>query len=320
MIALPMGLILLEPDLGSSIVFIPVGLAMMFLAGIPRSYLIRLLLAASAMVLLVLLDALFFPRLMPVFQLEDYQTNRIRVYLGMPFASADATPNEKRRADLEERKFTYNVDQALISVGSGGWSGKGWCEGTQNALGYLPKKVAHNDFIFSVIAEEWGFLGSIAVVVLHGVILAWFFIAQARDGLGRVLAIGQYPLVHPCFHQHRSQYPAPARDGLAFASAQWRLPAISFLMALGYFKISNSIKETSTYSESTQGNRRRSGVRFKPSTGVGPKTKSPEGSCRCQGRAIENVTSDDEPVFDESRHSRELTVRKSGCRFAPGYQ
>ena len=192
MIALPMGLILLEPDLGSSIVFIPVGLAMMFLAGIPRSYLIRLLLAASAMVLLVLLDALFYPRLIPVFQLEDYQTNRIRVYLGMPFASADATPNEKRRADLEERKFTYNVDQALISVGSGGWSGKGWCEGTQNALGYLPKKVAHNDFIFSVIAEEWGFLGSIAVVVLHGVILVrgLFIASQARDGLGRVLAIG----------------------------------------------------------------------------------------------------------------------------------
>ena len=88
MIALPMGLILLEPDLGSSIVFIPVGLAMMFLAGIPRRYLIRLLLAASAMVLLVLLDALFYPRLIPVFQLEHYQTNRIRVYLGMPFASA----------------------------------------------------------------------------------------------------------------------------------------------------------------------------------------------------------------------------------------
>ncbi len=72
------------------------------------------------------------------------------------------------------------------------WSGKGWCEGTQNALGYLPKKVAHNDFIFSVIAEEWGFLGSIAVVVLHGVILVRGLViaSQARDGLGRVLAIG----------------------------------------------------------------------------------------------------------------------------------
>ncbi|MGB1672033.1 MAG: FtsW/RodA/SpoVE family cell cycle protein, partial [Limisphaerales bacterium] len=189
MIALPMGLILLEPDLGSSIVFIPVGLAMMFLAGIPRSYLIRLLLAASAMVLLVLLDALFYPRLIPVFQLEDYQTNRIRVYLGMPFASVDATPNEKRRADLEERKFTYNVDQALISVGSGGWSGKGWCEGTQNALGYLPKKVAHNDFIFSVLGEEFGLMACIGVLLIYTLLVLRGVALTARhDSLFTALA------------------------------------------------------------------------------------------------------------------------------------
>ena len=92
-------------------------------------------------------------------QLEEYQSNRLRVYFGMSFAPKDASPADKRKADLEERKFKYNVEQALISVGSGGLTGKGWCQGTQNALGYLPKTVAHNDFIFSVIAEEWGFFG-----------------------------------------------------------------------------------------------------------------------------------------------------------------
>jgi rod shape determining protein RodA len=62
----------------------------------------------------------------------------------------------------------WNQRQSLISVGSGGLYGKGWTEGTQARLGYLPRSVAHNDFIFSVIAEEKGFLGSITVLSLFG--------------------------------------------------------------------------------------------------------------------------------------------------------
>src|SRR5581483_8917174 len=82
--------------------------------------------------------------------------------------------------------------QSLISVGSGGLTGKGWTEGTQNALGYLPRAVAHNDFIFSVIAEEKGFLGSLFVLALYSVILFTGIrvAAQARDRLGRLLAVG----------------------------------------------------------------------------------------------------------------------------------
>ena len=142
--------------------------------------------------LLVVADTLFVPKLLPMVQLEEYQKNRLRVYFGMSFAPPDATPTEKREADLEERKFKYNVDQALISVGSGGMTGKGWCQGTQNALGYLPKTVAHNDFIFSVIAEEWGFLGSMTVLLLNGVVIiqGLRIASQARDRMGKVIATG----------------------------------------------------------------------------------------------------------------------------------
>ena len=86
----------------------------------------------------------------------------------------------------------WNTRQSMISVGSGGLTGKGWTEGTQAKLGYLPRAVAHNDFIFSVIAEEKGFLGSITVIGLFGVVL-WnglWIAGLARDRLGALLALG----------------------------------------------------------------------------------------------------------------------------------
>ena len=92
---------------------------------------------------------------------------------------------------------SYNVEQALISVGSGGLTGKGWRQGTQNVLGYLPRAVAHNDFIFSVLAEESGFVGSLVVLSLYAVVLfAGIRIAgQARDRLGRMMAAGVVTLL-----------------------------------------------------------------------------------------------------------------------------
>ena len=192
LIGLPFCLILIEPDLGSSLVLIPVGLVMMFIAGIPKIYLARLVSGSLLVLSLVVVDTLFFPKLLPVVQLEEYQKNRLRVYFGMSFAPPNATQAEKRKADREEREFSYNVNQALISVGSGGMTGKGWCLGTQNALGYLPKPVAHNDFIFSVIAEEWGFLGSMTVLLLNGVVIiqGLRIASQARDRMGKVIATG----------------------------------------------------------------------------------------------------------------------------------
>src|SRR5204862_901936 len=93
--------------------------------------------------------------------------------------------------------YSYNVDQALISVGSGGMLGKGWRQGTQNALGYLPRAVAHNDFIFSVIAEESGFVGSVIVLTLYSIVLftGIKIAGQARDRLGKLLAVGVVTLL-----------------------------------------------------------------------------------------------------------------------------
>ena len=75
--------------------------------------------------------------------------------------------------------------------------GKGWRQGTQNALGYLPRAVAHNDFIFSVIAEEKGFAGSVLVLTLYGIVLftGIRIAGQARDRLGRLLAVGVVTLL-----------------------------------------------------------------------------------------------------------------------------
>jgi rod shape determining protein RodA len=75
--------------------------------------------------------------------------------------------------------------------------GKGWRQGTQNALGYLPRAVAHNDFIFSVIAEEKGFFGSVLVLTLYGTVLftGIRIAGQARDRLGRLLAVGVVTLL-----------------------------------------------------------------------------------------------------------------------------
>lgn len=193
---LPFVLILKEPDLGSALVFLPVGLVMMFVAGVPTRLLVQFVGGVGLVVVLLLVDILFAP---PQWQLklEPYQRRRLLVYFGVTSVSSQATEAERRRALKEYRDASYNVEQALISVGSGGLTGKGWRQGTQNALGYLPRAVAHNDFIFSVIAEESGFVGSVTVVALYTVILfSGIKIAgQARDRLGRLLAVGVVSLL-----------------------------------------------------------------------------------------------------------------------------
>jgi rod shape determining protein RodA len=147
-------------------------------------------------VTLIVADVLFAPSDFRI-PLEDYQRDRLVVYFGRDFASRSDTPAERQRHYALQQKKSYNVEQALISVGSGGLTGKGWRQGTQNALGYLPRAVAHNDFIFSVIAEEKGFLGSLIIITLYTVVLftGIHVAGQARDRLGRLLAIGVVTLL-----------------------------------------------------------------------------------------------------------------------------
>jgi rod shape determining protein RodA len=194
---LPFVLILKQPDLGSALVFMPVALVMMFVAGVPRRFLSRFMGGAGLVVVLILVDVMFAPPGWRFVKLEEYQKHRLLVYFGLDFAPKNATPVERLAARAEQEKKSYNVRQALISVGSGGLTGKGWREGKQSALGYLPRAVAHNDFIFSVIAEEKGFLGSVTVLTLYAVVLfsGIKIASQARDRLGRLLAVGVVTLL-----------------------------------------------------------------------------------------------------------------------------
>ncbi|MGO9480062.1 MAG: FtsW/RodA/SpoVE family cell cycle protein, partial [Limisphaerales bacterium] len=164
---LPAALILKEPDLGSALVLLPTGLVMMFVAGTPREYLLQLIGVVGLLATLFLVDAVFLPPGWWQVSMQPYQRDRLLVYFGRDythFAPPNATPAELQRLRQQQLDDEYNVRQALISVGSGGLAGKGWRQGTQNALGYLPRAVAHNDFIFSVIAEEEGFVGSVTVI------------------------------------------------------------------------------------------------------------------------------------------------------------
>ena len=198
LLVLPFLLIMKEPDLGSALVLLPTGLLMLYVAGTPRHFLLRLILGSSVVAAMFLADVLFLPLKWQVFKLENYQQHRLLVYFDQPYPlPPDASKAERDRLRKERFDDSHNVRQALISVGSGGLMGKGWRQGTQNALGYLPRAVAHNDFIFSVIAEEKGFVGSVLVLTLYGIVLftGIRIAGQARDRLGRLLAVGVVTLL-----------------------------------------------------------------------------------------------------------------------------
>jgi rod shape determining protein RodA len=196
MILLPFALIMKEPDLGSAMVLVPTGLVMMLVAGTPKRYLLTLGGIVGLLGMLALADIIFAP---PKFRIpiHEYQRERLLVYFGRDFTAADATPEEKKLAAKTKDDSSYQSHQALISVGSGGLLGKGWRKGDQTALGYLPAGAAHNDFIFSVIAEEEGFVGSLVVLTLYAVVLftGLRIAGQARDRLGKLVAVGVVTLI-----------------------------------------------------------------------------------------------------------------------------
>ncbi len=192
MMVLPFLLIMKEPDLGSALVLLPTGFAMLFVAGTPRRFLVRFIAGIGILAALFLVDVLFAPPGWWQIKLQDYQRQRLLVYFGADFAPANASAEAKALARNVQVDKSYQVRQALISVGTGGLLGKGWHKGNQTALGFLPPGAAHNDFIFSVIAEEKGFVGSIFVLTLYGMVLfSGIRIAgQARDRLGKLMAVG----------------------------------------------------------------------------------------------------------------------------------
>lgn len=194
---LPFALIASEPDLGSAAVLLPTGLAMMLVAGVPQKYIFRSLALVAALAALIVVDVIFTtPSWQPI-KLKEYQRQRLLVYFGRDFTPPNATLEQKEAARKLQQQKNHQSRQALISVGSGGLWGKGWCEGKQTSLGFLPPGAAHTDFIFSVIAEEKGFVGSATVIALYAVVLftGLRIASRARDRLGKVLAVGVVTLL-----------------------------------------------------------------------------------------------------------------------------
>jgi rod shape determining protein RodA len=160
---LPFVLIVKQPDLGSSIVLLPIMLAILFCAHVPKRFI----------ALIIVLGSACLPFLWHF--LKGYQKTRLLVFM---------------RPDLDPLGAGYTITQSKIAIGSGGFFGKGWLAGTQNQLNFLPER--HTDFIFSIIAEEWGFFGSLVVLGLY-FILIWRIIeiiSQTSDPFGRFVCIG----------------------------------------------------------------------------------------------------------------------------------
>jgi rod shape determining protein RodA len=163
LLLIPFGLVIKQPDLGTGLLILFIGTTTLLFVRIRFKTLITLLVCGS---------------LMPIFGwffLKDYQKSRIYSFLD---------------PERDPLGAGYHIIQSKIAVGSGGFWGKGFMHGTQSQLSFLPER--HTDFAFSVFAEEWGFAGCAALLLIYFLIVAWgFFIAyRATDRFGKFLAVG----------------------------------------------------------------------------------------------------------------------------------
>ena len=191
-IGAPVALILAEPDLGTALTLLPAVAVMALAAGVWRKGLIAIMAIAGVATLLVLgavyeaerpgVSAARREQIMRFVPLKPHQAKRVKVFL---FPEEDALG------------AGYNLRQAKISIGSGGFTGKGIGRGETNHLKYLPQAISMNDFIFCVWAEETGFVGSVLMLALFAAVLLGGCRAAAasEDGRGRLLALGVSTLV-----------------------------------------------------------------------------------------------------------------------------
>ncbi len=192
LIGVPAVLILLEPDLGTMLTLVPATLLMLFVARVWRGGLVTAV-CAIAIIAVAVLGAVYEAekpgvpserreKILKCVPLRPHQVKRVKVFL-FP--------------DDDPHAAGYTLRQALISIGSGGFAGKGFRKGETNHLKYLPQSISMNDFIFCVYAEEMGFIGSVVLLALFGALLvpcAWTAYV-ATDGTGRLLALGVSTLV-----------------------------------------------------------------------------------------------------------------------------
>ncbi len=170
LIILPTILVLKQPNLGTALLLMLAGAAVMFCAGVSIWYFgIVAALGAGAV------TAIFTSRGTPWQLLHDYQYTRIDTFM-------DPTADPLGAG--------YNIIQAQIALGSGGWGGKGFMQGTQSRLNFLPEK--HTDFIFTTLAEEFGFVGAFSLLILFGLIIFFCMVSafQNKDRFSSLLILG----------------------------------------------------------------------------------------------------------------------------------
>jgi rod shape determining protein RodA len=175
-LAVPLGLILLQPDLGTGLVFVAITAGMLLVGGLQARWFAILGLAAVVLVAGGLtLDARLDKATGRDVLLQSYQINRLLV-----FVDPERDPDNAG----------YNLKQSKIAIGSGELSGKGLESGTQSNLNFLPER--HTDFIFSVLGEETGFLGALLLLGLYLVLLitSLEIAASSRDLFGSLIAVG----------------------------------------------------------------------------------------------------------------------------------
>ncbi|MBC7476694.1 MAG: rod shape-determining protein RodA, partial [Pseudorhodobacter sp.] len=170
LIVTPTILVILQPNLGTSLMLIIAGAAVMFAAGVSLWYFIVVIGLLGGGI-----AGVFLLRRTPWQFLHDYQYKRIDTFID---PSADPLG------------AGYNIMQAKIALGSGGWTGKGFMQGTQSRLNFLPEK--HTDFIFTTLGEEFGFVGAISLLALYALILVFLFWAavQNKDRFSSLLIVG----------------------------------------------------------------------------------------------------------------------------------
>lgn len=170
LILIPVGLVFRQPDLGTGLLILMAGGVVMFVAGVHWAYFAAVTtLGVSAIV------AVFQTRGTEFQFLKDYQYRRIDTFLD--------PSNDPLGAG-------YHITQSQIALGSGGWSGRGFMQGTQSRLNFLPEK--HTDFIFTTLAEEFGMMGGLVMLFLYGLILVFCLIAamKATDRFSALLIKG----------------------------------------------------------------------------------------------------------------------------------
>lgn len=167
MVVGPMVLILKQPDFGMTMVWVPVIMSMLIVSGIPKRYIITIVLVGLCIIPLAY-----------NFGLKPYQRARITAFID---------------PEIDRLGSAWAINQSLIAIGSGGFSGKGFkAANTQVEQGFLPGTTVHTDYIFSAIGEQWGFLGGVVLIGTFAIlILAILFTAyHAADEFGLLITAG----------------------------------------------------------------------------------------------------------------------------------